>query len=263
MNRLDEKFRELEQIPRTALMPYLPLGYPTLELSRELIRAVCGAGADILELGMPFSDPLADGPAIQHATQIALQNGMNMNRCLDMVLDARVHGVTIPLVLMGYYNPILNYGIEKFARDAFEVGADGVIVPDLPIEEAEPLQRALQHQDVHLVLLAAPTSSEERLHKIGTATRGFLYLVSVTGVTGERDSLPEGLEEFILRARAVTDKPLCVGFGISNPQAAQRVAKMADGVIVGSALVTRIGEPQSAVENAISFITELRRALQP
>ncbi|HZQ08061.1 MAG TPA: tryptophan synthase subunit alpha [Anaerolineae bacterium] len=261
MNRLDEKFRELKENGRAALMPYLPLGYPTLEVSRELIRAVCHAGADILELGMPFSDPLADGPAIQHATQVALQNGMTMNHSLDMVLDARTRGVTIPLVLMGYYNPILKYGIEKFARDAFEVGADGVIVPDLPIEEADSLQRALHHQDVHLVLLAAPTSGEERLRKIGAATRGFLYLVSVTGVTGERDSLPEGLEEFVLRARAVTDKPICVGFGISNAETAQQVAKMADGVIIGSALVTRIGEPQSAVENATSFITEMRRAM--
>lgn len=261
MNRIDETFRTLKEKPRAALMPYLPLGYPTLATSRDLIRATQDAGADALELGVPFSDPLADGPVIQHATQVALESGMTLKRSLDMVLDARTHGVDIPLVLMGYYNPILQYDLKKFARDAFECGADGVIVPDLPLEEAEDLEKHLHTRDLHTVFLAAPTSDDERLKKIGKATRGFLYLVSLTGVTGVRDDLPEGLSEFVKRARNATDKPVCVGFGISNAESARRVAAMADGVIVGSALVAKIGDPQTAVKEACEFVGELSAAV--
>lgn len=262
MNRIDETFNELRN-KRAALMPYLPLGFPNIQTSRELIRAAQDAGADILELGIPFSDPLADGPVIQHATQVALENGMTLKKCLDLVQDARANGVTIPLVLMGYYNPILQYDLKKFARDAFEVGADGVIVPDLPIEEADDLQDAARAQDLHMVFLAAPTSSDERLKKISKATRGFLYLVSLTGVTGAREGLPEGIAEFVTRARAATNKPLCVGFGISNVENARRVAEIADGVIVGSALVGKIGDAQAAVNLARAFISELRAAMEP
>ncbi|TAH48503.1 MAG: tryptophan synthase subunit alpha [Chloroflexota bacterium] len=261
MNRIDETFRELKN-KRAALMPYLPLGYPSINISRELIRVAQEAGADVLELGIPFSDPLADGPVVQHATQVALQNGMTLKKCLEMVQDARANGVTIPLVLMGYYNPLLQYDLKKFARDAFEAGADGVIVPDLPMEEAEELQNAAHSQDLHVVFLAAPTSSEERLKKITKATRGFLYLVSLTGVTGARNGLAEGLEDFVTRTRAVTDKPLCVGFGISSAEHARRVAQFADGVIVGSALVAKFGEASNAAKNARAFIQELAAAVR-
>lgn len=260
MNRIDETFNALRG-KRAALMPYLPLGYPNIPVSRELICAAAEAGADILELGVPFSDPLADGPAIQHATQVALENGMTLKRCLEMVQDARSNGVTIPLVLMGYYNPFLKYDLKKFARDAFEAGTDGVIVPDLPVEEAEEFQDAANAQDLHLILLAAPTSDTERMKRIGKETRGFLYLVSLTGVTGMRQGLPEGLEEFVARARSATNKPVCVGFGISNAEAARRVAEMADGVIVGSALVEKIGDVKNAVENARALVSELRQAV--
>ncbi len=259
MNRIDETFNALKS-KRAALMPYLPLGYPNIQVSRELIRVAQDAGADILELGVPFSDPLADGPVIQHATQIALENGMSLKKCLDLVQDARANSVTIPLVLMGYYNPILQYDLKKFARDAFEVGADGVIVPDLPMEEADALQDAAREQDLQVIFLAAPTSSDERLKKISKATRGFLYLVSLTGVTGAREGLPEGIAEFVARTRAVTSKPLCVGFGISNAENAGRVANFADGVIVGSALVSKIGDASNAAENARAFLRELRDA---
>lgn len=262
MNRIDETFNALRN-KRAALMPYLPLGYPTLDVSRELVCAAQGAGADILELGVPFSDPLADGPVIQHATQVALENGMSLQKCIAMVQDARDRGVTIPLVLMGYYNPILQYGVKKFARDAFEAGADGVIVPDLPLEEADELQRAAQAQDLHVVFMAAPTSDGERLKKIGHATRGFLYLVSITGVTGAREGLPEGIGAFVERTREVTDKPICVGFGISTVESARQVAGIADGVIVGSALVAKIGDPQNAVDQSGAFVGALRDALHP
>lgn len=261
MNRINETFRELKN-KRAALMPYLPLGYPSINISRDLIRVAQEAGADVLELGIPFSDPLADGPVVQHATQVALQNGMTLKKCLEMVQDARANGVTIPLVLMGYYNPLLQYDLKKFARDAFEAGADGVIVADLPIDEADDLQDAAHAQDLHVIFLAAPTSSEERLKKIAKATRGFLYLVSLTGVTGVRAGLSEGLEDFVKRTRAVTDKPLCIGFGISNAENARRVAQFADGVIVGSALVAKFGEASNAAKNARAFIQELAAAVR-
>jgi tryptophan synthase alpha chain len=261
MNRIDETFRALRQEKRAALMPFLPLGYPNIQTSREMIRVAQDAGADMLELGIPFSDPLADGPVIQHATQVALENGMTLKRCLEMAQDARANGITIPLTLMGYYNSILKYDVKKFARDAVKAGVDGVIVADLPIEEAGDLQDAAREHDLHIVFLAAPTSRAERLKRIGAATRGFLYLVSLTGVTGARAGLPDGLEEFAQRARKATDKPLCVGFGIADAENARRVAQFADGVIVGSALVAKIGDSGNAIDNARAFIGELANAV--
>jgi tryptophan synthase alpha chain len=262
MNRLDQKFLELKNEGRAALMPYLPLGYPTLEVSQELIRAVADAGADVIEVGIPFSDPLADGPVIQRATQIALQNGITVAKCLEMVRAARARDVTIPLVLMGYYNPILRFGVERFARAARDAGADGVIVADLPVEEAGEVQRACEANDVDFVYLAAPTSTDARLKKIAEATRGFLYLVSLTGVTGAREGLPIELEEFVRRVRGITHKPLCVGFGVANAASAARVAQVGDGVIVGSALVTRIGDAATAVKLAEEFVRELRLVVE-
>lgn len=262
MNRIDQTFSKLKQASSAALMPYLPLGYPTLDISHELIRATASAGADVIELGVPFSDPLADGPIIQRATQIALENGMTLAKCLALVRAARADGVDIPLVLMGYYNPILRYGIERFVQDASAAGADGVIVPDLPIEEADELRRAAAAYDFATTFLAAPTSTDERLRKIGDATRGFLYLVSLTGVTGMRTSLAEGLAEFVQRTRRATDTPLCVGFGISNAENARVVAALADGVIVGTALVARIADTNSAVQNARQFVGELSAAVK-
>ncbi len=260
-NRIDAKFAELRQVSRAALMPYLPLGYPTIPTSQELIEVANEAGADILELGIPFSDPLADGPVIQSATQTALKNGMNVSICLHMVRNARANGVKTPLVLMGYYNPILHYGIERFVDQAADAGTDGLIVPDLPPEEADELERACDNCGMDLIFLAAPTSTDARLARIASATNGFLYLVSVAGVTGARGTLPTGLTDFVHRARAVTDKPLCVGFGIANAESARRVSEIADGIIVGSALVEKIGDSDSAVEKARSFIRELGTAM--
>jgi tryptophan synthase alpha chain len=261
MKRLESTFVDLRKESRAALMPYLPLGFPWLGVSRELIRTAAQAGADIIELGMPFSDPLADGPVIQQATQVALQNGMTVARCLEMIRTAREAGITLPLVLMGYYNPILRFGVGRFVREATEAGADGLIVPDLPPEESGELDQACEVNSLDLIFLAAPTSTDERLRKIASISRGFVYLVSLTGVTGARDSLPFGLEDLAARVRAVTSKPVCVGFGISSADAARRVAKIADGVIVGSALVSRIGDPATAVDNARRFILELREAI--
>jgi tryptophan synthase alpha chain len=246
---------------RAALMPYLPLGYPTLDVSAQLIHAIADSGADLIELGVPFSDPLADGPVIQRATQIALQNGMTLAKCLAMVRAARASGVTIPLTLMGYYNPLMRFGIGAFARAAKEVGVDGLIVPDLPPEEAGTLDAACCAHDLDLIFLAAPTSPLARVRKIADATRGFIYLVSVVGVTGARDQVAPDLAEFVARVRAAASKPVCVGFGIANAESAQRVAQIAEGVIVGSALVAQIGDAANAVDAAKNFVAELRTAM--
>ncbi len=262
MNRIDETFLQLKTKHRAALMPYLPLGYPTLDVSAQLIHAVADAGADLIELGVPFSDPLADGPVIQRATHVALQNGMTLTKCLAMVRAARSAGVTIPLTLMGYYNPILRFGIGAFARAVKEVGADGLIVPDLPPEEAGTLDAACRAHDLDLIFLAAPTSPASRIQKIAQATRGFLYLVSVVGVTGAREQIAADLAEFVARVRAATSKPVCVGFGIANAESAKRVAQIADGVIVGSALVAQIGDAANAVTAAQKFVDDLRAAVE-
>ena len=261
MNRLDETFARLKTEKRVALMLYLPLGFPTPDVSRQLISTAADVGADVIELGIPFSDPLADGPVIQRATHVALRNGMTLVKCFEMVREARQTGVTVPLVLMGYYNPILRFGVDLCARAAQEAGADGFIVPDLPPEEAGALDAACRAHELDLIFLAAPTSTAERLRIIAEATRGFMYLVSVVGVTGARDQIAADLAEFVARVRAITTRPACVGFGIANAEAARAVAGYADGVIVGSALVSRIGEAERAVGAAREFIVELRAAI--
>lgn len=262
MNRLDETFARLKTENRAALMPYLPLGFPTPDVSRRLIGAAVEAGADVIELGVPFSDPLADGPVIQHATHVALQNGMTLARCFEMARQAREAGVTIPLVMMGYYNPFLRFGLEACARAARAAGVDGFIVPDVPPEEAGALDRTCRELDLDLVFLAAPTSTDDRLRLAAEATRGFLYLVSVTGVTGARGQVASDLAELVARARAATSKPIGVGFGIANAESARTVAALADGVIVGSALVSRIGAEGDAIQAARAFLSELRRAIE-
>ncbi len=259
-NRIDATLAKTRREDRAALMPYLPLGYPTIALSQELIAAIAGAGADIMELGMPFSDPLADGPVIAQATQTALKNGLTTAGCLEMVKAARDNGVRIPLVLMGYVNPILRYGTARFVQDARDAGADGLIVADVPPEEAGELASACRSAGLHLILLAAPTSTDQRLRRIARLTRGFVYLVSLTGVTGARSDLPAELEGLVRRLCALTRKPVCVGFGVSTPASARRVAAIADGVIVGSALVTRLADPATALEQAGAFVRQMRQA---
>lgn len=254
MSRLDRAFEK-----RPAFMPYFPLGYPTPEVSVEVIAALARGGADLIEVGLPFSDPLADGPVIQQATQKALENGMNTARALEALGELRARGVSIPLVLMSYYNPLLAYGLERLAADSARAGADGFIVPDLPPEEAGDFEAALSRYNLPLIRMAAPTSPPERLRLISRDARGFLYLVSLTGTTGARDSLPPGLAEFVGRVRAVlqdagrADLPLCVGFGISTPEQARAVGRLADGIIVGSACVKAVGEAADPPDAAEAF----------
>jgi tryptophan synthase alpha chain len=234
---------------RTAFLPYFPIGYPTYDESLAIIRALAAAGVDGFEIGIPFSDPLADGPTIQAATQIALENGITVRRCLDAVRTLRDEGVVQPMLLMGYLNPLLAYGLEDFVRDARAAGADGLIVPDLPPEEAELLASACEQAGLALILFLAPTSSPDRIALVARAARGFIYLVSVAGVTGARANLPPDLAAFIERVRAQTAKPLVLGFGISQPDHVRQLHGRVDGFIVGSALVKAAQSGADAVRD--------------
>ncbi len=261
MGRIEERFEELGRQGRTALMPYLTIGYPARDSALELVPAIAEAGADLVELGVPFSDPLADGATIQGSSQRALENGMTLALCLDQAAALRARGVTIPFVLMGYYNPILQMSIERLARRAAAAGIDGAIVPDLPPEESTELQAALQRHGIDLIFLLAPTTDDARVRAVAARASGYLYLVSLVGVTGARDRLPAELESFVARVRALSDLPLAVGFGIATPAHAARVARIADGVIVGSALIRAIGSADDPVAAARAFVASLRAGI--
>jgi len=256
MNRINSVFKN-----KPIFMPYFPFGYPDLSTSIDVIEALAKNGADLIEVGLSFSDPLADGPVIQKATQIALEQGITVKKSLEAVKELRERGVDIPLVLMGYYNPMLAYGLEKFVCDAVEAGADGFIVPDLPMEEADELISVLSGVKAPLIQMLAPTTPDERMEMIARNSHGFIYLVSVTGVTGERKSISEGLADLISRVRQHSSVPVCVGFGISTPEHAKQVGALADGVIVGTACVRAIGGSATPVETAKQFAAEFQRAL--
>ena len=245
-----------------AFMPYYPIGFPELGISVDVIEALARGGADLIEVGVPFSDPLADGPVVQRATQIALQQGATVAKCLAAVAELRLRGVSIPLVLMGYYNPLLSYGLARLASAAEAAGASGFIVPDLPPEEAAEMEAALP-ASLPLIRMLAPTTPPERATRIAADARGFIYLVSVTGTTGVRSELPPGLPDFIARVRrdAPAGLPLCVGFGISTPEQGRAVGALADGVIVGSACVKTVGEAADPVAAAEKFARKFKTAL--
>ncbi|MBL8099670.1 MAG: tryptophan synthase subunit alpha [Anaerolineales bacterium] len=256
MNRIENAFKN-----KPIFMPYFPLGYPDSATSIDVIEALAKNGADLIEVGLSFSDPLADGPVIQQATQVALEQGITIKKSLEAVKELRKRGVDIPLILMGYYNPMLAYGLEKFVRDAKEAGADGFIIPDLPIEESDEFIRATGQSPLPLIPMLAPTSSPDRMEKIARNAKGFIYLVSVTGITGERKTISAGLSDLIADVRKHTNIPVCVGFGIGTPEQAKEVGQMADGVIVGTACVRTIGTSQTPVETAKQFASQFRSAL--
>ena len=262
MSRIDEVFKRLKKGNGVALMPFLTAGDPDLDMTGEIIREMEKKGADIIELGIPFSDPLADGPTIQRSSQRALAGGVSLAKILIFLKELR-KDVSVPIVLMGYYNPIFHYGLERFARDAKDAGADGVIVPDLPPEEAEDLIREARRVDLDTVFLLAPTSTLERIERIAAVSRGFLYYVSLTGVTGQRDQLSGDIGLSIAKIREVTSQPICVGFGISKPEHVRTVSRFADGVIVGSALVgfieERLNDP-GCPSQVGDFLLEFRKA---
>ena len=242
-------------------MPYYTLGYPDRETSLDVVTAIA-ASSDLLELGVPFSDPLADGPTIQHSTQVSLERGTTLAGCLEMVRELRRRGVAVPVLLFGYYNPFLAYGLAALARDARAAGAQGFIVPDLPPEEAADLEVAAAAEGLAYVHFLAPTSSPRRIEAVTRQARGFIYLVSVTGVTGARAALHADLAGFIGRVRSKTAAPLAVGFGISTPDQAAAIGRLADGVIVGSALINAVdAEDGNKAGAAGRFVQLLRDAL--
>ncbi len=262
-NRITQKFRSLKEKGQKGLITFITAGDPDMDITVKLVLAMEQSGADIIELGVPYSDPLADGPVIQQASLRSLKNGTNLNKIFAAVREIRKQSA-IPLLLMTYYNPVLKFGLQDFALEAAAAGVDGLIVPDLPAEESGPLTRALEADAIQLIPLIAPTSGEDRMRVITKGEKGFVYCVSVTGVTGIREGVPEGLEDFLAIARRATDNPLAVGFGVSGPQQAQEIAKYCDAVIVGSALVKTIEDNQKStdlVERVGQFIKGLKAAL--
>ena len=241
MNRIDHKFQELRDRGASAFMPYLCAGDPTPELTAKLLLTLEEAGADLIELGVPFSDPIADGPTIQRASERALTHGISLQQILEMVKSLRKK-TEIPIALMSYYNPIFRMGEEAFCKAAQDAGVDGVIVPDLPPEEAQQLLEVAPRYNLATVFLVAPTSPPERMQLIASVSTGFVYCVSLTGVTGARAILSDEVAPMIAELRKHTDKPISVGFGVSTPEQATQVAQIADGVIVGSAIVNVIEE---------------------
>ncbi len=237
LSALEAAFARARTERRATFMPFFTIGYPDLPTSLEVILALVEAGADAVELGVPFSDPLADGPTIQHSSQVALEKGTRVADCIAAVRTLRERGVQVPLVLMGYFNPVLAYGLERYAHDAAQAGASGFIVPDLPPEEAGELAAQCSANGLALIPLLAPTSTPERIRLVTAQAHGFVYLVSVTGVTGARDTLPPDLADYVRRVRGITPLPLAVGFGISRPEQVRIVARLADGVVVASALI--------------------------
>ncbi|MCA9916853.1 MAG: tryptophan synthase subunit alpha [Anaerolineales bacterium] len=262
-DRITAAFTQAKQTKTAALMPYFTLGYPDAETSLDIVEAIAPY-SDLLELGVPFSDPLADGPTVQHSTQVSLENGTTTASCLEMVRELRRRGVQTPVMLMGYVNPILAYGEDAYVRDAVEAGVDGFIVPDLPPEEADGFEAKTASAGLALIPFLAPTSNPARIKMVAATARGFIYLVSVTGVTGARSQVRTDLAGFVNGVRAETAVPLAVGFGISTPQQAAEVGQVADGVIVGSALINAVNaaEAGTKVEAAVQFVKSLRAGLQ-
>lgn len=260
MNRIDQKFQELRQQGTRAFMPYLCAGDPTPELTPKLILALEAAGADLIELGVPFSDPIADGPTIQRASERALSHQISLQQILAMVARLREQ-TEIPIALMSYYNPIFRMGEARFCAAAQAAGVDGLIIPDLPPEQAGPLLETAPQSGLSTVFLVAPTSPPERIAMIASVSTGFIYCVSVTGVTGARTLLSDEIAPMLAALRSYTDKPVAVGFGVSTPAQATQVAALADGVIVGSAIVNVIeanmGDESGLLTAVERFASEL------
>ncbi len=266
MNRIESMFADLKKKKETALIPFITAGDPDIQTTEALVIEMAKNGADLIELGLPFSDPLADGPTIQAASQRALAGGMNTEKFFK--LSAKIREKTeVPLVLMGYYNPIYKYGLEKFAKDAAQAGIDGTIIPDLPLEESGPWMKAAKKNGLANIFLIAPNTPSDRIKKIGKASQGFLYYVSVTGITGARTELPPELAKGLNKAQKLVSIPLAVGFGISKPEQVAMLSEVADGIIVGSAIVKLIEKNSQNLEKAIKevgkFVKSLKKATKP
>ena len=247
-NRIDYCLEKIKSENRPALVPYLTVVYPHASLSERLATAVLANGADMLELGIPFSDPLADGPTIQMTSFRALENGTTVQTAIDTVAGLRSIDIEAPLIFMGYFNPFLQYGISRFLRVAADAGLDGLIVPDLPSEESKLVATESRNVGIHLIPLLAPTSTDERIESACAEAGGFIYCVSLTGVTGARNRLSTGVEILVGRIRKYTNLPVLVGFGVSSKEDVERIGKFADGAVVGSALLDAISKSKEGEE---------------
>ena len=256
MSRIEATFKELKKGGRKALIPYIMAGDPSLDATRQFVSDLEAAGADIIELGVPFSDPLADGPTIQRASERSLQQGTTLKKVLGLVKEIRRQS-EIPLILMTYYNPVFKYGIEAFVRESVRAGVDGVIIPDLIPDEAGDFIGLTKIHGLDTVFLLAPTSTRERINKVARASRGFIYYVSITGITGSKLSIGKAMKDTLTFVKGIAKKPVAVGFGISSPEEASRVAKLADGVIIGSAIVKLIAQGKG-IKN---FVKNIRKAI--
>lgn len=262
MSRVEERFQELKKRNEKALVCFLTAGDPDIETSEALVLEVVAAGADIIEIGIPFSDPLADGPSIQESTKRALGAGMNPHKALDLVRSIR-NKTDVPIVLMTYFNPVQKIGMSVFAGEAAMAGADGVILTDLPPDEAGDWKFAAEQSGLDTVFLLAPTSTEERVKKVADIGSGFIYCVSRTGVTGARAELSADVNDLVAKVRKFTDKPVAVGFGVSGPDQVREICKSADGAVVGSALVDIIASKRGQddlIPEVRSFVTSLKEA---
>lgn len=263
MKRINALFRKLKKERKKALIVYIAAGDPSLAATGRLIAGLEKSGVDLVELGIPFSDPLADGPTIQKASQRALSRGVTTKAVFGMVKRARKE-VKLPLVFMTYYNLVLHYGVKKFITDAKAAGADGIIIPDLPPEEGKELIAESRKKDFAVIFLAAPTSTKKRLGNIAAKSSGFIYYVSLTGVTGARDTLPGDITNSVGALKKITKKPVCVGFGISNPKQAKRISRLADGIIVGSAVIKVIEKNlgnRDLQKKVMNFVKTLEKAV--
>ncbi len=257
MNRIEATFKSLKAQNKKAFIPYIMAGDPSLKKAPDVVLMLERCGADIVELGVPFTDPLADGPTIQRAAERALKAGITLRKVIGLVRELR-RLTQIPIVLMTYYNPVFKYGEDRFVMDAVSSGVDGVIIPDLPPDEAGGIIRLSRNVGLSTIFLLAPTSNADRIKRVAKASRGFIYYVSITGITGARLLIDESTKESIKAIRDVTDRPVAIGFGIATPEEAQVVSAIADGVIVGSAIVRRLYESPESLEG---FILELRKAI--
>jgi len=256
-SRISRKFQALRKEQKKAFIPYIMAGDPDIQKTRELVKILEDCGADIIELGVPFSDPLADGATIQAAAQRALDGGTTLHTVIDFVSSLR-SSTEIPIILMTYYNPVFKYGDERFVADALSAGVDGVIIPDLPPDEAEGLMRLTRKKPFDTIFLLAPTSTDERIRKVCRASRGFIYYVSITGITGTKLTLDPAIGSHMSQIRGISDTPIAVGFGIATPEEASMVARYGDGIIVGSAIVKRIHDPDAELKQ---YLRSLRAGI--
>lgn len=260
MSRIEDTFGRLRAVGRRAFIPFVVAGDPDLASTEQAARALVRAGADLLELGVPFSDPIADGPINQRAAHRALLQGISVSNVLDLVRRLGPE-LNIPVVILSYFNPLLRYGLDRFCADAVTSGVDGVVVPDLPPEEADELIEAARRSGLDTIFLLSPTSTDERIRLAADGSTGFIYCVSLTGVTGVREQLSEDLDGLVGRIKRLTATPVCVGFGVSTPEQAREVARLADGVIVGSALVAVLEQPGDRITRLEHLAGTLRRGI--